>query len=1079
MVMAQDQYSGAIRPTLFIGLGGTGKEVLLRLRRKFYERLGTPGLPCTAYLWLDTDTRDVMAQGEKINEIYQSVAFEPHEKIGLLEGSVGSDLSNIFRNKDEWRHLHKWLYPEVERYGAEITDGAGGVRAVGRLTFFYHFENTISPLVRNALGGIATQGTINATLQLFRDRKMKTPLFPPNPIPQVFVVSSLAGGTGCGTVLDTIFFLRQLSQSAGIPIERFVGILFMPNVFYMSARDEVSQRSYGNAYAALKELEFYTLRLNEQQDLSVDYVVEWDRDRLQRIQGPPFSIAYIEEMINEGGIGLEPDDRAEIFSMVAESLMLDFMPGAFSTQKRSQYSNIVQYLTSVQGSNISSGGVTLPQEFARRYASFGMSKIEIPLDTLKAAAAARLSHDVLEHVNRDSNDPYIKTNVLDDMAQRQVDARGLEDRFGSAWKESIRKGVAAIFDGFTVQEADHVNELEARIKQFEDKYVYSLGNDATKWGAAVDLIKKSTPTVTHAVGQSLSEWIDDTLEREARGMKSLLADDGYLRYMTENLRELYAPRGEGSRAVYDELIDEAQRDAEAYAKKRQFLLRDLREAVKSWGVSVLMVKPWTVSKYLERLREAEEQYALAEASRVLYGETKKAAEAAVKFLSEQRPTIDGFALAAAALQRTFIEKYQEFVNFGEQVLFIRIFDHGRDWGAFYRLDVDENGQQKVVNPQSEYRRFMGKNFGGNATLSNLIELFGRKTIKEVSSRLSRFSEERFWSDFEANPRPVSVLEHPQMRTHWSENIDRLIRSAMPMIRRQATLGGKALQIQRRAFLGVGELEGPVYESFIDEVRQRLIGLGYIVQDISVQPTEKPWEVYLYLVSYAFPLPALPIVTTDCHKAYFDFHQALRYAQIGEKRYHIPLHLSTAWEGKFEDLEVYTDEQARQVKEAREVVLFGSILKVLNTKEAQERIEYGYKLGAPFFRLNPLGAKREAIEALRNNEELRQTLLQAIERREREINPKQLKAYYWIIQYLLFSGEYSMGSPEHKLLDDRLKRVNNELIVQHNVPEAELSFDGQPESRYVATAKERAGDNVDWVGPVPVLHELEAWAKPSN
>jgi hypothetical protein len=318
-----------------------------------------------------------------------------------------------------------------------------------------------------------------------------------------------------------------------------------------------------------------------------------------------------------------------------------------------------------------------------------------------------------------------------------------------------------------------------------------------------------------------------------------------------------------------------------------------------------------------------------------------------------------------------------------------------------------------------------------------------------------------------------------MKTHSNENIDRMIRSAMPMVRREATLGGKALQVQRRAFLGVSELEGPLYEGFIDEVRQRLIGLGYIVQDISVQPTEKPWEVYLYLVSYAFPLPALPIVKTDCHKAYFDFHQALRYAQIGEKRYHIPLHLSAAWEGKFEDLMVYTDEEARQVKEAREVVLFGPILKVLSAKEVQNRVEYGYKLGAPFFRVTPLGPKREAIEALRDKEELRQTLLRAIERKEREIDSAQLTAYYWVIQYLLSGSVYPASSPEHKLLSDRLERINKELIDQHNVQKTDLSFDGQPESRYAEIAKERAGGKVEWVNSMPILRELEVWTKTSE
>src|SRR5579863_6462194 len=139
--------AGAIRPTLFLGLGGTGKEVLLRLRRRFYERLGVPGLPCTSYLWLDTDTRDVMAVGEKIDDIYNAVLFAPNEKFGLLSGSVGDDLSNVLNDRAHWPHVHEWVYPQVKSYGTQIRDGAGGVRAVGRLTYFNHFGE-----IQNRLG---------------------------------------------------------------------------------------------------------------------------------------------------------------------------------------------------------------------------------------------------------------------------------------------------------------------------------------------------------------------------------------------------------------------------------------------------------------------------------------------------------------------------------------------------------------------------------------------------------------------------------------------------------------------------------------------------------------------------------------------------------------------------------------------------------------------------------------------------------------------------------------------------------------------------------------------------------------
>lgn len=44
-----------IRPTLYIGLGGTGKEVLLRLRRRVCDEFGTQTLPWTRFLYIDCD----------------------------------------------------------------------------------------------------------------------------------------------------------------------------------------------------------------------------------------------------------------------------------------------------------------------------------------------------------------------------------------------------------------------------------------------------------------------------------------------------------------------------------------------------------------------------------------------------------------------------------------------------------------------------------------------------------------------------------------------------------------------------------------------------------------------------------------------------------------------------------------------------------------------------------------------------------------------------------------------------------------------------------------------------------------
>jgi hypothetical protein len=153
---------GAIRPTLFLGLGGTGKEVLLRLRRKFCERFGEPSLPCTAFIYLDTDMQDVMAQGERVDELYRPVFFMADERIPLLDSGLSEVMSSIFRDRSHWEHVHKWLHEEMGNEPWEIDANFlfAGIRPVGRLLFFLRYP-TIRERVSQALCSLTTQETID------------------------------------------------------------------------------------------------------------------------------------------------------------------------------------------------------------------------------------------------------------------------------------------------------------------------------------------------------------------------------------------------------------------------------------------------------------------------------------------------------------------------------------------------------------------------------------------------------------------------------------------------------------------------------------------------------------------------------------------------------------------------------------------------------------------------------------------------------------------------------------------------------------------------------------------------------
>src|ERR1043165_2230940 len=71
----------SVEPTLLIGLGGTGREVLLRLRRRFFLA-GYPVQPWISYLWVDTAARqphEKFAKALPKDYVTRETLFTPEE----------------------------------------------------------------------------------------------------------------------------------------------------------------------------------------------------------------------------------------------------------------------------------------------------------------------------------------------------------------------------------------------------------------------------------------------------------------------------------------------------------------------------------------------------------------------------------------------------------------------------------------------------------------------------------------------------------------------------------------------------------------------------------------------------------------------------------------------------------------------------------------------------------------------------------------------------------------------------------------------------------------------------------------
>ena len=326
-----------IRPTLLIGLGGTGKEVLRRLRRMFYEKYRVAGLPIMEYLWFDTDIRNQSLSGEVPDELDKRIDLTAPQKI---DGRVQpEELAGYRLNKNAYPHIWDWFPSELDALPANaIMQGAGQIRSFGRLAFFHHYTEIHDAIER--LGRKVTAQEAFADMNRdYPDYTVDTRAF------DIIIISSLGGGTGSGCFIDVGFLCRVL-----FPTSTRTAFLAMPTVFDDVVGSAGTEAVHANGFAALKELEYFMQpRFVADEDKETSeystHEFNWGGGSPRPVPAPPFDTVYM--LDNENVAGERITEFTDTFQMIAEFLLLDFDRTRFAAQKRSVRSNMEQYLQDV------------------------------------------------------------------------------------------------------------------------------------------------------------------------------------------------------------------------------------------------------------------------------------------------------------------------------------------------------------------------------------------------------------------------------------------------------------------------------------------------------------------------------------------------------------------------------------------------------------------------------------------------------------------------------------------------------------------------------------------------------------
>jgi hypothetical protein len=228
---ARSRQEVAYRPVLFLGVGGTATRVLRHLRRRLHRRFGSQAaVPAFQMLLLDTDLQAILQAtlGDP------TAALAPNETVAMPLRS-SSEYQATAAKYLRWLS-RRWLF-NISR--SRRLDGR---RPLGRVALMDHGE-VVFDRIKQALVACTDPETLTQSAAATGHPFVAT-------APRVFVVASIAGGTGGGMVLDLAYAVRTLLLEMGFSDDGVCGVLL-----HSTSRDtETRDLAIANSYACLTEL---------------------------------------------------------------------------------------------------------------------------------------------------------------------------------------------------------------------------------------------------------------------------------------------------------------------------------------------------------------------------------------------------------------------------------------------------------------------------------------------------------------------------------------------------------------------------------------------------------------------------------------------------------------------------------------------------------------------------------------------------------------------------------------------------------------------------------------------------------
>lgn len=560
-------------PTVVVGVGGTGVEVMSRLRRLIQESYGDlNSFPIVSFLSIDTDRDYKVTNSEAAGP-----NLEDHEKHWARV--TGNEVQDILSDMSKYPWIESWFPPELEKNVNALEAGAGQIRACGRFAFFFNY-NGIRDKFRSAIE------RVKGHEQIMLNKHGVAVI--PNSV-NVFVVGSLSGGTGSGMLIDTGYCIRQWLQGQGSTST--TAIVPMPNAF---TNISVGERVLENGYAALIELSYYS-------DTRTVYNYNYSAGSKDQISDskPPFDFTYLVGLKNgEAEFSLD-----QIREMIALNIFLD-LTSDFAPHKRSIRDNISKnWLQQDQAG----------RGYPRSFMSFGLSSIEFPLYQVRGSLSNRMAAELIDWMLNEQSvlppnmhdvltgDTFKKLRLSSSEIIADIASTG-EATYASEigkWVNALREFIASEqlttckLTGTRVigQESGPVLQYTHKVREKADDYrlnnLRDLGPDRRSHGAYLQRMYDNRHKITVELRNRLTDEMYSITSDRIRGPKYAKAFIAGTSQILLNLSDQYRRENDKTwepnyknRAIqYEAALDEIDRIKSQYGVSKQSVISDLSNDV--------------------------------------------------------------------------------------------------------------------------------------------------------------------------------------------------------------------------------------------------------------------------------------------------------------------------------------------------------------------------------------------------------------------------------------------------------------------------------------------------------------------